>query len=188
MAVPKETIWDLESHTEAKNKILEGYLKAWFPIISRYNNVINYIDGFAGPGIYSKGEAGSPMIALNVANEHTIDLKRNLNFVFIDERKDRTANLDEELKKLSVKPNFNIHVIDGKFHEVIEDALSNLEKEGKILAPTFVFIDPFGFSGIPARIVEKLLAIPKVEVFINFSVDAVNRFLETKEGEFHIND
>ncbi|MCH7724211.1 MAG: three-Cys-motif partner protein TcmP [Bacteroidetes bacterium] len=75
MAVPKETIWDLESHTEAKNKILEGYLKAWFPIISRYNNVINYIDGFAGPGIYSKGEEGSPVIAINIALTHELRSK-----------------------------------------------------------------------------------------------------------------
>jgi len=132
MAVPKETILELDDHSVAKHKILEDYLKAWFPIISRYNNVINYIDGFAGPGIYSKGEVGSPMIALNVANKHTTDFKGNLNFVFIEERKDRTANLDEELKKLSVKLNFNIHVINGKFHEVVDDALSNLEKEGKI--------------------------------------------------------
>lgn len=188
MAAPKETIWELEPHTEAKHKILENYLKAWFPIITRYNNVINYIDGFAGPGIYSKGKPGSPIIALNVANSHTTDLKGKINFVFIDEREDRTKNLNEELKKLSVKSNFSIQVETGKFQEVLDEALGFLEKDGKILAPTFVFIDPFGFSGIPARIVEKLLAIPKVEVFINFSVDAINRFLETKEGEFHINE
>ncbi len=188
MAVPKETIWELDDHSVAKHKILEGYLKAWFPIISRYNNVINYIDGFAGPGIYSKGEPGSPIIALNVANSHTTDLKGKINFVFIDEREDRTQNLNEKLKKLSVKSNFSIDVETGKFHEVIDEALGFLEKEGKILAPTFVFIDPFGFSGIPAEIIGKLLAIPRVEVFINFSVDSINRFVSTEEGKKHIKE
>ena len=188
MAVPKDTIWEIDPHTVAKHKILESYLKAWFPIISRYNNTINYIDGFAGPGIYAKGELGSPIIALNVAIGHTTELKGNINFIFIDEREDRIVNLNEELNKLPRKSNFKVHVIKGKFHEVVDNALSNLEKDGKILAPTFVFIDPFGFSGIPATIIEKFLRIPKVEVFINFSVDSINRFIGTKDVDFHINE
>jgi three-Cys-motif partner protein len=188
MATPKETIWEIDPHSIAKHKILEGYLKAWFPIISRYNNIINYIDGFAGPGVYSKGEQGSPIIALNVANSHTTELKGKINFIFIDEREDRTANLNGELKKLSIKSNFNVQVINGEFHRVIDEALSHLEKEGKILAPTFVFVDPFGFSGIPAILIEKLLNIPNVEVFINFSVDSINRFIGTKDADFHIDE
>jgi len=71
MSVPKSTIWPIESHTQAKHKILEFYLQAWFPILgSRYSR-INFIDGFAGPGIYSEGEEGSPLIALRVAKEHS---------------------------------------------------------------------------------------------------------------------
>ena len=188
MATPKETIWLLEPHTAAKHKILEAYLNAWFPIINKISRTINYIDGFAGPGIYSKGEPGSPIIALNVANSHKTELIGKLHFVFIEERKDRVVNLDEEIKKLTLKPNYNVHVINGKFHEVVHEALGNLKKDGKILAPTFVFIDPFGFSGIPAKIIEKFLSIPKVEVFINFAVDSINRFFETKGCEFHINE
>src|SRR3990172_3271456 len=128
MAVPKETIWEIDPHTIAKHKILENYLKAWFPIICSFSKAINYIDGFSGPGIYSKGELGSPIIALNVANNHTTELKGKLNFLFIDEREDRTANLNEEIEKLKLKPNFNFRVITGKFHEVINDALNHLEK------------------------------------------------------------
>lgn len=188
MATPKETIWEIDPHTIAKHKILEGYLKAWFPIISRFNPVINYIDGFAGPGVYSKGELGSPIIALNVANGHNANLKGSINFVFIDEREDRIANLNAELNKLSLKSNFKVRPLQGKFHEVLDEALGNLEKEEKVLAPTFVFIDPFGFSGIPSTIIQKLLTIPKVEVFINFSVDSINRFIGTKDVEFHIDE
>lgn len=82
MAVPKSTIWDIEPHTIAKHKILESYLKAWFPILSSWNGRINYIDGFAGPGKYSKGELGSPIIALNVAKNHSAKLRNEINFVF----------------------------------------------------------------------------------------------------------
>jgi three-Cys-motif partner protein len=186
MATPKETIWDIEPHTIAKHKILEHYLKAWFPIISRYNNTINYIDGFAGPGIYSKGESGSPIIALNVANEHTAELNGNLNFLFIEEDEERAENLNGEIAKLKLKANFNIKVVNDTFYETTDSILKNFEKEGKILAPTFIFIDPFGFSGIPASVIAGLLKNPKVEVFINFSVDSINRFIGTDEANKHI--
>jgi len=188
MAVPKETIWPLEPHTAAKHKILEAYLKAWFPIIGSYNTIINYIDGFAGPGIYSEGEPGSPIIALKVANEHTANLTSKINFLFIEEIEDRAKNLDEEIQKLKLKANFHPSVVHGKFHQVIENALKRLESDGKIIAPTFVFIDPFGFSGVPATLVDKLLNNRKVEVFINFAVDSINRFIGTDEGKKHIKE
>jgi len=33
-----------------KHKILENYLKAWFPILSSFSGQINYVDCFAGRG------------------------------------------------------------------------------------------------------------------------------------------
>lgn len=188
MATPKETVWEIEPHTVAKHKILEHYLKAWFPIISRFNNTINYIDGFAGPGIYSKGELGSPVIALKVANEHTTELKGKLNFLFIEEDEARAANLNNEISKLDLKDNFSIKIVNSKFYETIDSILKSFGYEGKILAPTFIFVDPFGFSGIPASVIADLLNNPKVEVFINFSVDSINRFIGTQEANEHIKE
>lgn len=186
MATPKETIWEIEPHTIAKHKILENYLKAWFPIIGRYNDTINYIDGFAGPGIYSEGESGSPIVALKVANEHSAELNGKLNFLFIEEDESRSENLNNEIAKLKLKTNFNVQVVNNKFYETIDSILKSFEKEGKILAPTFIFIDPFGFSGIPASVISGLLKNPRAEVFINFSVDSINRFIGTEEANKHI--
>ncbi|HMN23342.1 MAG TPA: three-Cys-motif partner protein TcmP [Ignavibacteriaceae bacterium] len=188
MATPKETIWELEEHTIAKHEILSNYLKAWFPIISRFNKAINYVDGFAGPGIYSKGEPGSPIIALNVATEHTSALTGDINFLFIEEDTERAKNLELEIQKLKLKTDFKVRVLKEKFHESIEKALKELENEEKILAPTFLFIDPFGFSGIPASLLAKLLNIPKVEVFINFAVDSINRFIGLDDTKEHISE
>lgn len=186
MATPKETIWEIEPHTIAKHKILENYLKAWFPIIGRYNNTVNYVDGFAGPGIYSQGEAGSPLVALKVANEHSAELTDTLNFLFIEENESRAENLSTEIDKIKLKANFNVNVVNSKFHETIDSILNTFEEEGKILAPTFIFIDPFGFSGIPASVIANLLKNPKVEVFINFSVDSINRFIGIQDADKHI--
>jgi three-Cys-motif partner protein len=186
MATPKETIWEIEPHTIAKHKILENYLKAWFPIIGRYNDTVNYVDGFAGPGIYSQGEPGSPIVAMKVANEHSAELNGKLNFLFIEEGEARAENLSNEITKLRLKNNFNVKVVNNKFYDTIDSILKSFGKEGKILAPTFIFIDPFGFSGIPASVIADLLKNPKVEVFINFSVDSINRFIGTEDANKHI--
>ena len=64
-------IWSAEQHTVAKHRILQEYLSAWMPILSHQSvkvsatrGSIKYIDGFAGPGIYDRGEKGSPVLAL----------------------------------------------------------------------------------------------------------------------------
>lgn len=65
-------VWPLEPHTRAKHEILRRYLAAWFPILSKWSGRIIYLDGFAGPGVYSDGEDGSPVIALQTAVDHVM--------------------------------------------------------------------------------------------------------------------
>lgn len=56
--------------------------------------------------------------------------------------------------------------------------LDGIEAKGLQIAPTFAFIDPFGFSGLPFELIQRLLRNPKTEVFINIMADSINRFLE----------
>jgi three-Cys-motif partner protein len=75
-------------HTAAKHLLLRRYLDCWFPILGRYNNRINYIGGFSGPGEYADGEKGSPIIAIESAKSHvesgTVSPEVDVNFIFID--------------------------------------------------------------------------------------------------------
>lgn len=178
MATPTETLWDIDPHTTAKHEILQRYLKAWFPILGSYHHRIVYIDGFAGPGRYKGGELGSPIIALNVAANHRKTLDGELVFWFIDERKDRIEHLKRELNGMTIPGHFTVRAEVGKFHEKVGPVLQSIEADGSQVAPTFAFIDPFGFSGIPFSLIERLLKHPRCEVFITFMVDAFDRFLE----------
>src|SRR5262245_65441693 len=67
---PRDTIWPLQPHTAAKHRILRCYLDAWLPIMGSWNGRILIVDGFAGPGVYSGGEEGSPIIALRALMDH----------------------------------------------------------------------------------------------------------------------
>jgi three-Cys-motif partner protein len=57
------------------------------------------------------------------------------------------------------------------------EILDELEKKGKQLAPTFVFIDPFGFSDVPMRIIARVMQNPRCECLLTFMYESINRFL-----------
>src|SRR5215831_18229027 len=99
MAVPKDTLWQLDPHTIAKHQILRKYLDAWLPILGTYNHRVVYIDGFAGPGEYLGREPGSPLIALDAALSHQATLAKELVFLFIEERADRVDHLNGLVNK-----------------------------------------------------------------------------------------
>src|SRR5882724_3434509 len=190
MTVPSKTIWPLDTHTSAKHEILKRYLQCWFPILNTYHGRIVYVDGFCGPGRYSKGEPGSPLIAIDVAKSHRKALIGEIVFWFIDEREDRIEHLKSELGSISVPAHFKVHPESGLFHEKLTRLLDKVDQDKGILAPTFVFIDPFGFAGIPFALVERLLKKTRCEVLITFMVDAINRFLQHPDPKIvnHINE
>lgn len=179
MSTPTEALWDIQPHTLAKHEIIRRYLGAWFPILGKYNQRVVYIDGFCGPGRYSKGEKGSPIIALESALYHQMQQRvREVTFVFIDKDKRRLEHLKKEIDSLKIPPTFHIELILDQFDNTIKQLLDDLDSRGTKLAPTFAFIDPFGFKGIPFNIIERLLQNEKTEVCINVMADSINRFLE----------
>jgi len=175
---PTTITWPLEPHTRAKHEILKRYLGAWFGIMGPKNPRIIYLDGFCGPGRYEGGEDGSPILAIKLALEHhQKNHVQEVSFVFVDEDQRRIDHLNQELSIISKPQNFHVSVIPNEFENTISKILDDLEKSGSRLAPTFAFIDPFGYSGAPYKLVERLLRNQKTEVCINLSVDSINRFL-----------
>lgn len=175
------TIWDLQPHTEAKHIILRKYLNAWLPIITRFNPRVLYIDGFAGPGLYSKGEVGSPIIAIKAVIEHKMQLRSKIKMLFIELNKDRFNHLQEILEEQRIPSNIEIKCHNEKFEKVIKDILDKRDERHSSLIPTFAFIDPFGFTGIPFTLVKRLMESPKCEVLITFMYDQMNRFVSDRK-------
>ena len=157
--------------------ILEKYLQAWFPILAKGNRRLIYYDGFAGPGVYSKGEEGSPLIALDAAKSYNnYQPDTELVFVFVEEREDRAAALNQVIgvHEETLPKNFRCEVINKKFETALRETLDSLNKEN---APTFAFIDPFGINGLPFSLIERLLGNDKCEVLITFMDSTIQRFV-----------
>jgi spore photoproduct lyase len=177
-------------HTRVKHILLEKYLAAWIPILGKYNPKICYIDGFAGKGEYIDEkthnviQVGSPLIALRVADELS-EYFGKLTCFFVEKDKDSLKNLEEvlEREKPSIKNWQKIEVKkrNAEFANVANEIFEYLGKEKSTPVPSFFFLDPFGFSGIPFDIIDRILSNPKTEVFFTFMVRDIARFIQLPE-------
>lgn len=190
MSGPKTTVWPLEPHTRAKHLILQRYLQAWLPIISSNRSRVVFIDGFAGPGVYEEGEAGSPVIAMRALIDHAHQgaISSAVHFVFIEADGRRAARLQEVVGDLvpALPKGATANVLQGAYADLLAHALDEIEANGKQLAPSLVFIDPFGVSGLPMALVRRILATPSCEVLINVMTGFIHRFVGSSEFEPHL--
>lgn len=194
MSSTEAPVWEIEPHTKAKHEILKRYLQGWFPIMTSFSRKVIYLDGFAGPGIYEGGEEGSPIIAIRCLIEHKLREKiirknNQVLFVFIEKDAERKRILEDVIKERfpNLPENVEVHIINAKFAPTMKKILDNLETKGSRLAPTFAFLDPFGFSGLPMEIISRFMSYKYCEVLITFMTGFVNRFVnvdDTREAIF----
>ncbi len=175
-------IWKAPPHTIAKIEILRTYLTAWFAILGRTKKKqdLLYIDGFAGPGEYLNHPTGSPIAALETATNALSTLGKQwiagtIHLGFIDHDSQILGNLRQKIATCSVPQGIQIHLYNTFF----TDALSQLKKALPApfvrSSPLFVFIDPFGATGVPFSAVSDLLRSGCSEVLINLDADGIAR-------------
>ena len=183
----QEKVWPLDPHTAAKHVILRKYLNAWLPKLTKYNGRVIICDGFAGPGVYSEGEEGSPVIALNAFLEHSYrdKMKAEIKYIFIESDKERYESLCQVIDEMKVPDTVGVTPIHDEYERAFGQILDYLDEEESVLAPTFAFIDPFGISDVPLEIIDRLMAHGSCEVFITFMVSYIHRFLSRPEFEPH---
>ena len=178
MANDARPLWQLQPHSRAKHVILDRYLSAWFPILATQSRRLVYFDGFAGPGRYAGGEAGSPLIALNAARKHFARLKGNsLLFVFVEEDPQSAEWLRREVEELHLPAVFDVRILNGRCATVLSEILDELDAKRWAYVPTFALLDPFGLKGLPFQLVARLLQRRSCEALITFMTFAVQRWV-----------
>ena len=184
-------LWKKEEQTEGKHLVLKYYLDGWFPILGSSHTRILYIDGFAGPGEYSGGEPGSPLIALECIRKHkSMDKLKGVEIIclFVEADIDRANHLKMVLQKHHAIPDVELHVHSGEFDDYMTELLDYLEKQKQYLAPSFVMVDPFGVKGSHMELIKRILANPQSECLISFLYEPIQRFQEQPEFEAHLNE
>lgn len=178
MAHPKDLLWPCDLHTQAKHALLKGYLDAWFPILVQYGySPITYFESFAGPGIYSGGEPGSPIVALRSFLDRTdriVEQAKSVKIVLLEERSDRLQRLREEVAARFPKLPANVEVT---YHEgrCETDALKVLGAERCWGGPVFAILDAWGLD-VPLPVVARIAKNRSSEVLVTFTSSYLRRF------------
>ena len=184
------TIWEGSAHTFAKHRILETYLKAWMPIMSRQSYKLGisdaellFVDGFAGPGRYTRGELGSPILAIESVLEHSHDFPIPISFLFIEKEPKRHATLLNVVKQYMETKGKSRRIKDitikqGDCETILTKVLDNYEQTIRKIGPAFFFLDQFGFSNVPMKLIKRIMSQPLCEVFSYLNWDHMNRFLD----------
>lgn len=158
---------------KVKHDVIENYLNGWFPKLTLGSTGcrrILYIDTHAGRGTHLSGELGSPLVAVNTLLKHRskdLILENTLVDFFLIERDAENAKaLEVELSRLTLPSKVTVNLASDDCFETIDQTLTKLETSGSQMAPSFIFVDPYGFK-LPGRLLQRLLAHRGVELFIN---------------------
>ncbi|AKB23575.1 hypothetical protein MSMTP_0106 [Methanosarcina sp. MTP4] len=183
--------WIYKKHTEIKHEILSKYLGTWIRILGSRYKAVNYFDCFAGRGEYAEGEKGSPIIALDTAKivKEDFSYLDKINCYFVEKNKNNYENL---VKKIADNMEEHKDDYEGMIStQIINDEFINIAPDFTQISsstPSFFFIDPFGWSGIPFKAIKDILKVKRTEVFLNFMVRDMNRFLTNSNHKISIDD
>ncbi|HLX34547.1 MAG TPA: three-Cys-motif partner protein TcmP [Candidatus Limnocylindrales bacterium] len=178
---PKDALWPITPHTTAKHAILRAYLDAWIPIMDSQSKRLAIIDGFAGPGIYERGEPGSPVVMLRAFADHShrgeIERLTMIEYLFVEKDAARfewlTGQVAIEAARLPAHwpaP----ECVHGDFGEVVAPRIDALGQDG---VPIFLFVDPFGYTDPPPELSKRLLSLRRCEVMTFVPTARITQFL-----------
>lgn len=183
-------LWEAPPHTLAKLEIIGRYLYLWFAIVGSNptNRRLVYIDGFAGPGRYTNSDKSSPLVALQAAKDALNKFSEKLSgtefcFLFVEKNPKFADGLHEAISATTWPSQFKWKVEKGSFEEKIGGILEDFRREGKQLAPTFAFIDPFGATGLPFKVIAEILRHSTCEVLLNLDSDGISRLVTAQTFE-----
>jgi three-Cys-motif partner protein len=169
---------DYREQTQVKHEILAAYLTPYFRIVGKSNKNLLYIDGFAGPGAYTKAATGkifdgSPLRALKlIAGDATFSKKVLAVFIEVDPK--LYQPLDKAVTNFAkVNPQIRKPITQrATFADGVQKLLT--QSKGN-LAPTFLFVDPCGVKGTSFETIKGVMASKSSEAFIFFNIDGVRR-------------
>jgi three-Cys-motif partner protein len=170
-----------------KTKIVVDYFIQWARIVAnvvRKNPTpsLRYVDLFAGPGRFGDGAPSTPLLIVEHAIK-TPDLCSWLTCHFNDVDPDHIEKLKKNIKalpsieKLTNQPRVRVGEIDEKL-------VAAFAKRNQ--APSFSFIDPFGYKGLSLKLVEALVGGWGSDIVLFFSYDSINRALTNKHVTEHV--
>jgi three-Cys-motif partner protein len=180
---------NLLEHSEAKVKLYGTYLAKYLNILARNQFVekIFLFDLLCGEGVYSNGEKGSPVIALEAIKNHYYANNQTCPNMTIWLNDIGSSELEQGVLKIDRVKRFgkNIYRPNNVIVEYLnEDYESIYEKAIQLVTDTrkakgLFFIDPYGYKAIKPDDIRKMLAGNNTEVLLWLPASFMYRFANT---------
>lgn len=167
--------------TLIKLKIFKSYFSECLPVFIKMRSVtkINYYDFFCGPGTDGSGEKGSPLLALDVANEYADQLneaQKELAYYFCDENNEKVETLKDIIRAEHgyIKDIVQIRFDKKDFSDAIKENYNDMLPSN---VANYLFIDPFGFE-VTIDIFKMIIRLSKTDFIMFIPSSFANRFKE----------
>jgi three-Cys-motif partner protein len=196
-----EEVPKIGAHSLAKHRILRRYIERYIEIVtatSRQEQLsITFVDGYSGGGRYLSGRemvSGSPLIFLEAvkAAEQRLNASRpkgfriNANYIFVDQNPKHTEFLRAEIlaSPFSTELDQSIQILTADFNDRVEDIVRAVRARSPRKGRAVFLLDQYGWSQVAFRSIRTILTeLPKAEVFLTFSVDALIDYLSERSFE-----
>ena len=181
-----ELFTDQTIQSLTKARIVAKYFKAWAKILGdrarkRYET-IRYVDLFAGRGRYDDGSPSTPLLII----QHVIDTPElHCQFIsrFNDADRETALALEQAIQGLAgldmLKHQPTTHCTE------VNDHIAEWF-EAKNYVATLTFIDPFGYAGVSARLIQATLKDNGSECIFFFNFNLVNAAIDNNCVEEHV--
>jgi len=156
--------------SELKHSILKQYLIKYSIILGSKVSTIYYVDGFAGPGMYGRGEEGSPLLIAKIAKDFNENPRRPFTLKCINVEAEPKFHKDLEKYTRPFQPNPIEVNLPGEFTKHLSEILERVGNN-----PTFFFIDPWGTKGIAFENLIPIFNRPYTEILITFNIDGISK-------------
>lgn len=174
-----------------KLDIFKAYAKAWVPTFLMQNSVreIHIFDFFAGPGYDAKGQAGSPIILLEIIKDYIpliMSSKTKIIIHFNEFEPNRVAQKKfESLKRnccqfINEEEKFKYYISVRYYNEDSKDLFYKLEGHMNNY-PSLVYLDQNGVKFLARDFLETLSNIKTIDFLYFVSSSYFRRFSGTPE-------
>ncbi len=172
-----QTVWASDPHTMVKHLVYRHYLSCWMAKIMQVFPRATIVDAFSGPGVYSDGPVGSPILTAQTFLSHAAFARfGTLEIICLEEREDRVARLRQEVGVLGDTPKLKISVQDAGLFAEQQSRLWALAHEGDPKRPVLWLLDPFKITPLPFASVVGCLRGERDEAVITSFTDEMHRF------------
>jgi three-Cys-motif partner protein len=176
-------LWEADPHTLAKHHILKYYLGAWAAVFWRSPQIpgkdLLFEDGFAGPGEYSGGHLGSPLVALKAISDHSVHATRpvRLDFTEIDPATHQHLRGLVNAERLKHADDKRVIIDEPVLGDCVEEIPKLISTRHPNVGPALFFLDQFGYSQIPMTLIRLIMRYPYCEVFSYLNCQKMNTYL-----------